>query len=188
MDTALIVFIVGTIASFLPMYWMALRLLGRKRARATKAQVSTRAVGVPAERREFLELLRQEAAQRAVSVLREAIEEARYAAHRPHGEYHAIDMRTRQSLSDTARLVDSLFQRELRIAFRDAIEAMTTATSASVAQAASTATIAIVAFERAAGSTHSAPAPELQRPQSLWSTLLSRGRGWIGAGGVSATA
>ena len=188
MDTALIVFIVGTIASFLPMYWMALRLLGRKRARAKKAQVSTRAVGVPAERREFLDLLRQEAAQRAVSVLREAIEEARYAAHRPHGEYHAIDMRTRQNLLDAARLVASLFQRELRTAFSEAIEAMTTATSTSVGQAANTATIAILAFERAINSNYSAPMPEQQRPQNLWSTLISRGRGWIGAGGVGATA
>jgi hypothetical protein len=186
-DTALIVFIIGTVVSFLPMYWIALRLLGRHRARAKRMQVSTRE-SVPAGRREFLDLLRQEAAQRAISALRDALDEARHSADRRHGDYHAIGARTRQSLDDAGRLVDSLFQRELRASFREAIDAMAIATPGSIEHAASAANTAILAFERAIHAARSPVTTEQPRPQSLWSLLRNRGREWIGAGDVRATA
>ncbi len=190
MDTALIVFIIGTVASFLPMYWVALRLLNRQRARAKQMSAPAVAGGVSAGRREFLDLLRQEAAQRAISALQDALDEARYAADRPYDHAHALSARTRQSLLDAGRLVDSLFQRELRNVFRDGMEAMTSATSTpiSIRHAVAAASAAIMAFERAIEAGRLASAPEARRPQSLWSTLVSRGRGWVGAGDVSAAA
>lgn len=188
MDTALIVFIIGTVASFLPMYWVALRLLGRKRARAKRMIAPVKSSGVPAGRREFLDLLRQEAAQRAIAALHDALDEARYAADRAHADDQAIGARSRQGLHDAGRLVDSLFPRELCLSFRTAIEAMTTATAGSARHAADTAIEAIAAFENAIDPAHGSRRSATQRPQSLWSTLINRGRAWFGAGEVRATA
>lgn len=187
-DTALIVFIIGTVASFLPMYWLALRLLGRQRRQAAAKRVPARIGSVPAGRREFFDLLRHEAALRAIAVLREAIVEARLAAAGPDGDHHALSARTRQSLHDAGRLVDSLFTRELCRTFRDGVESMMTATSGSIGQASVAATAAIAALERVIDAGRPAVAAERAHKRGFLAALRDWRRGWLRAGDVGATA
>jgi hypothetical protein len=185
-DSALIVFIVGTAASFVPMYWVASRLMGRRRAPA-KVGARLRLTGNdPAGRGEFMELLRQEAANRAVSVLRDALVEARIAAHEAFGDRLALSARTRQSLEETRRLVDSLFPNDLREAFGRGLETLASATSESIGAATATMAAVISAFERAleAGTTKPARASGF----GVWNAIRQRGRGWIGAGDVGVAA
>lgn len=188
MDTALIVFIVGTVASFLPMYWIAVRLLGRQRRRVRSRMAVAPGAAEPAERREFLDLLRQEAAQRAVAILREALIEAQGATDQAHGAQNALSAATRQSLHETGRLVDSLFPGQLRGTFREGIELLMTATSGSIGAAAGAATVAIAAFERALeGGAIGKPAVSSTKP-GLIGALHNRTRGWGGARDVGAAA
>ena len=181
MDTALIVFIIGTVASFLPIYWLALRLLGRQRKRVRPRRMQPIASGAPAGRREFLDLLRQEAAQRAVAVLTDALGEAQYAAGRSRSERQVLTGATRQSLQEIGRLVDSLFSRELRKSFRDGVDALMSATSSSVEAALPVAAGAVAAFERAlaADKPSAAVTPSKLSP---WAALRVRWAGWSGNG------
>lgn len=187
MDTSLIVFAVGTAASFAPMYWIASRLMGRRRI-STKAGARTPlAGGDPAGRGEFMDLLRQEAANRAVAVLRDALIEARVGAHDAFGDELALSARTRQSLEETRRLVDSLFPNELRHAFGRGLETLSSATSESIGTATATTTAAIAAFEKSL-SDGSTPAVRATSIRGFLQSVRSRGRGWIGAGDVGVTA
>lgn len=181
MDTALIVFTAGTAASFIPLYWLAMRLSARwgRPARA----VTNRAPELNG-RREFLDLLRREAASRAVALLREALLEARLAA--DHADDGALSAETRRSLTETGRLVDSLFTRELTEAFRNGAEALAIASSTTIGAANMACTTAITAFERALEGemARATSAPRRAR----WSGLLYKSRGWVGTGGMRAAA
>lgn len=180
MDTALIVFTVGTVASFLPLYWLAIRFSRRW----TRPAVVTQTVRTdPPGRREFLDLLRREAASRAVAVLHEALVEVRLTADHGHG---ALSAEMRRSLVETGRLVDSLFARELREKFRVGAEALAFATSSTLGAASVASASAIAAFERAL---------DVEADRTPTSThrgglggLLQKGRGWIGVGGIRAAA
>lgn len=187
MDTSLIVFAVGTAASFAPMYWIASRLMGRRRISAKVGARAPAANRDPAGRGEFMDLLRQEAANRAIAVLRDALVEARVAAHDAFGDGLALSARTRQSLDETRRLVDSLFPNDLRLAFGRGLETLASATSESIGTATATTAAAIAAFERALadGQTRAARAPS---SRGLWQSIRSKGRGWIGAGDVGVAA
>ena len=187
MDTALVVFALGTAASFAPMYWLASRLMGRRRGTAKVGARLPLAGGDPAGRGEFMDLLRQEAANRAVAVLRDALLEVRLAAHEAFGDGLALSTRTRQSLDETSRLVDSLFPRDLQEAFGRGLETLTSATSESIGTATATTAAAITAFERAleTGPKTSARTPS---DQGLWTSIRHKGRGWIGAGDVGVAA
>lgn len=177
MDTALIVFTVGTAASFVPLYWLALRLSARWKRPRTRPQVAL----VRAEqsgRREFLELLRREAATRAVAVLHEALEEARVATDREGGGA-GLSAEMRKSLAETGRLVDSLFQDELREKFSAGAEALAAATPRTISAASVVSNSAIVAFEVSL-------APRARKP-SAPERRVGSGRGWS-AGGARAAA
>lgn len=180
MDSALIVFTVGTVASFLPLYWLAIRF-SRRWARPVVAAATQRAD--PPGRREFLDLLRREAASRAVAVLHEAVVEIRLAADHGHG---ALSAEMRRSLAETGRLVDSLFARELREKFRVGAEALAFATSSTLGAASVASASAIAAFERALD-VEPDRAPASPRRAGLGG-LLHRGLEWMGAAGIRAAA
>jgi len=180
-DTALIIFTAGTAASFLPLYWMASRLTARSRR-----AVPIRAAGEPAGRREFFDLLRREAASRAVTVLHEALVEARLTADHEIDADGALSLETRKSLDETRRLVDSLFAGELREIFRHGVETLSAASSSTIGTASATITNAIIAFERALEG--HAERPRAAPRRATWSGLLHRARGWIGAGDDRVTA
>lgn len=182
MDTALIVFTVGTVASFLPLYWLAIRF-SKRWNKPSVAKPAGRAE--PPGRREFLDLLRREAATRAVAVLHEALVEARLTADRG-GVVCALSTETRRSLAETGRLVDSLFARELREIFRRSAEALVTASSGTIGAASVASTSAISAFERALDV--ETPRPPVPSRHAGWGGVLNKGRGWIGAGGMRAAA
>jgi len=182
-DTALIVFTAGTAASFLPLYWLAIRLSARwgRPAAATKARRSE-----PLGRREFLDLLRREAASRAATVLHEALVEARLTA--DHGRAGgALSGETRRSLAETGRLVDSLFARDLGETYRQSAEALAAASSSTIGAASVASASAIAAFERALDGDPER-VPDSTRRNS-WSGLVRKGgRAWTGASGVRAAA
>lgn len=187
MDTALIVFAIGTAASFVPMYWLASRLMGR---RTIPAKVGVRlpfAGGDLAGRGEFMDLLRHEAANRAVAVLRDALIEVRLAAHETSGDDLALSARTRKSLDETRRLVDSLFPSDLQEAFGRGLETLATATSETIGTASATTAAAIAAFERSLEPSP-AKAPRALPGRGLWASIRHKGRGWFGAGDVGVTA
>lgn len=188
MDTALIVFAVGTAASFVPMYWIASRLMGRRRGPAAISARPMQAGNDPAGRREFMDLLRQEAANRAVAVLREALVEVRLAAHEAFGDRIVLSSRTRQSLDETRRLVDSLFPGDLREAFERGIETLTAATSTSIGVATATTAAAIAAFEQALAGREARPAVRAPSLRGLWGAVRGKRRGWVGAGDVGVAA
>ena len=181
MDTALIVFTAGTVASFIPLYWLAMRLSARwgRPARAASAWAPELS-----GRREFLDLLRREAANRAVALLQKALVEARLAA--DYADEGALSAETRRSLDETGRLVDSLFARELTEAFHRGAESLAIASSNTIGAASVACSAAITAFERALDSqmVRATTAPRRAR----WGGLLQKGRGWIGAGGLRAAA
>jgi hypothetical protein len=181
LDTALIVFTAGTAASFIPLYWLAIRL-STGWSRPARA-VTTRAPELNG-RREFLDLLRREAASRAVAALHEALVEARMAA--DHTDEGALSAETRRSLTETGHLVDSLLARELTEAFRHGAEALAIASSTTIGAASKAGTAAISAFERALDGemVRLSKAPHRAR----WGGLLHRGRGLVGAGGLRAAA
>ncbi len=180
MNTTLIVFTVGTAASFLPLYWLAIRF-SRRWSRPAATTIPVRAE--PPGRREFLDLLRREAASRAVTVLHEALVEVRIMA--DHGQ-GALSVEMRRNLADTGRLVDSLFPRDLREKFRHGAEALAFATSNTLGAASVASASAIAAFERALD-VEPERAPVVRRRPGL-SGLMQKGRGWIGAGGMRAAA
>lgn len=180
MDTTLIVFTVGTAASFLPLYWLAIRF---SRRWSRPAVTATTARAEPPGRREFLDLLRREAASRAVAVLHEALVEVRLRADHGHG---ALSVEMRRSLADTGRLVDSLFPRDLREKFRQGAEALAFATSNTLGAASVASASAIAAFERALD-VEPERAPAARRRPGLGG-LMQKGRGWIGATGMRAAA
>ncbi len=187
MDTALIIFALGTTASFAPMYWIASRLMGRRRRRARVDAKLPFTGGDPAGRREFMDLLRHEAASRAVAVLRDALVEVRVAAHEAYDDRLALSARTRQSLDETGRLVDSLFPRELQEAFSRGLDTLASATSNSVGTATATTAAAIAAFERTLADDRARP---VRAPSSrgFWTSIRQKGRGWIGARDVGVAA
>ena len=187
MDTALIVFAIGTVAGFVPMYWLASRLMGRRRAPAKIGAKMSLGGGDPAGRGEFMQLLRREAGSRAVAVLRDALIEARIAAHETFDDRLALSLRTRQSLDETRRLVDSLFSSDLREAFGRGLETLASATSESIGTATATTAAAISAFERALESGAMRPA-RTPAGHGLWTLSRHKGRGWIGAGDVGVAA
>ena len=180
MNTTLIVFTVGTAASFLPLYWLAIRF---SRRWSRPAVTSTPVRAEPPGRREFLDLLRREAASRAVTVLLEALVEVRIMADHGHG---ALSVEMRRNLADTGRLVDSLFPRDLRDKFRQGAEALAFATSNTLGAASVASASAIAAFERALD-VEPERVPAVRRRPGL-SGLMQKGRGWIGAGGLRAAA
>lgn len=180
MDTALIVFTVGTAASFLPLYWLAIRF-SRRWVRPAVAVPAMRTD--PPGRREFLDLLRREAASRAVAVLHEALVEVRLTADHGHG---ALSAEMRRSLVETGRLVDSLFARELREKFRQGADALAFATSSTLGAASVASASAIAAFERALDvEPDRVPA---SRHRAGLGGLLHKGREWMGAVGIRAAA
>jgi hypothetical protein len=181
-DTALIVFTIGTVASFLPLYWLAIRLSVRWNRPAATTITGTIE---PPGRREFLDLLRREAASRAVAVLHEALVEARLTADHGGGR-GALSAEMRRSLAETGRLVDSLFTRDLREKFRQGAEALVAASSSTIGAASVASTSAIAAFEHALDS--DAGRASASQRRIGWGGLLHKGRGWIGAGGVRAAA
>jgi len=185
-DSALVVFIIGTAASFVPMYWVASRLMGRRRKPASVGARFKPTGSDPAGRGEFMDLLRQEAASRVVSVLRDALVEARIAAHEAFDDRLALSTRTRQSLDETRRLVDSLFPNDLREAFGRGLETLATATSESIGAATATTAAVISAFERALDAGSIKPA-HATRP-GWWNAIRHKGRGWLGAGDVGVAA
>ncbi|HWV82681.1 MAG TPA: hypothetical protein VNZ50_14720 [Hyphomicrobiaceae bacterium] len=180
MDTALIVFTVGTAASFLPLYWLAIRF-SRRWARPAVVVPTVRTD--PPGRREFLDLLRREAASRAVAILHEALVEVRLTADHGHG---ALSAEMRRSLAETGRLVDSLFARELREKFRQGADALAFATSNTLGAASVASASAIAAFERALD-VEPDRAPASAR-RAGFSGLLHKGREWIGMAGIRAAA
>lgn len=184
MDTALVVFVIGTVAGFMPMYWVASRLMGRRRRPAKVDAKLSLGRADPAGRGEFMQLLRREAGNRAVAVLRDALIEARLAAHETFGDRLALSARTRQSLDETRRLVDSLFPSELREAFGRGLETLASATSESIGTATATTAAVIAAFEQAL---EDGPARPARAPSNggFWRTIRDKSRGWIGAGDVS---
>jgi hypothetical protein len=186
-DTALIVFGIGTITSFVPMYWIASRLMGRRRTPAKVDATLSLSGGDPAGRGEFMQLLRREAGNRAVAVLRNALIEVRLAAHETFGDRLALSARTRQSLDETRRLVDSLFPTDLREAFGRGLETLASATSESIGTATATTAAVIAAFEQAL---EDGPARPARGPSdiSFWRAIRDKGRGWIGAGDVGVAA
>ena len=187
MDTALIIFTVGTAASFLPMYWIAMRLTSR---RTKPVAIARKAAGDPSGRREFLDLLRREAASRAVAVLHEALVEARLTADQMPGGPSAISAQTRRSLDETGRLIDSLFSSDLREIFRNGIETLTAASATSIGAVTSTITAAIAEFERSLdGGGEGSPASVRPRTRrALACAEPSRRRGGLGGGNVGAAA
>lgn len=187
MDTALIVFAIGTAASFAPMYWLASRLMGRRRIPAKAGGRLPFVGGDPSGRGEFMDLLRQEAANRAVAVLRDALIEVRLAAHEAFGGDLALCARTRQSLDETRRLVDSLFPNDLQEAFGRGLETLASATSESIGTASATTAAAIAAFERSLDAGPAKPARVLPG-HGFWTSIRHKGRGWIGAGDVGVAA
>ena len=186
MDTALIIFALGTIASFAPMYWIATRLMGWRNRRA-RAGVRLPNAGDAAGRREFMDLLRQEAGNRAVAVLRDALVEARVAVHEAHDDRLALSARTRQSLDETGRLVDSLFSPDLREAFRSGLETLASATAQSIGTATATTAAAIAAFERVLEADRIRPTRAPAR-RGVWASIRQKGRGWMGVRDVGVTA
>lgn len=187
MDTALIIFALGTAASFAPMYWLATRLMGRRRRRVRNDSRLPLIGGDPAGRREFMELLRHEAANRVVAVLRDALVEARRAVHEPYGDRRGLSARTRQSLDETRRLVDSLFTKDLREAFSRGFETLASVTSESIGMATATTAAAIAAFERALEDDRAQPV-RAPSGRGFWTSIRRKGRGWIGAGDVGVAA
>ena len=187
MDSALIVFTIGTAASFVPMYWVATRLMGRRRKPAKVGARLKLAGADAAGRGEFMDLLRQEAANRAVAVLRDALIEARIAAHETFGGRFALSDRTRQSLDETRRLVDSLFPGDLREAFGRGLETLASAKSDSIGAATATTTAAIAAFEQALLARPTNPT-RASSSRGFWNAIRQKGRGWIGAGDVGVAA
>jgi hypothetical protein len=186
-DTALIVFAIGTAASFAPMYWLASRLMGRRPVPAKVGVRSPFAGGELAGRGEFMDLLRKEAANRAVAVLRDALIEVRLAAHEAFGDDLALSARTRQSLDETRRLVDSLFPGDLQEAFGRGLETLVSATSETIGTASATTAAAIAAFERSLEASP-AKAPRALPGRALWTSIRHRGRGWTGASDVGVAA
>jgi hypothetical protein len=139
----------------------------------------------PPGRREFLDLLRREAASRAVAVLHEALVEARLTADHGSGR-GALSMEMRKSLAETGRLVDSLFAPDLRDKFRQGAEALVVASSSTIGAASVASTSAIAAFERALeGETGRAV---VSQRRIGGGGLLRKGRGWLSAGSVRAAA
>lgn len=187
MDTALIVFAIGTVAGFMPMYWLASRLMGRRRTPARVDVKMPLCRDDPAGRGEFMQLLRREAGSRAIAVLRDALIEVRLAAHETFGDRLALSARTRQSLDETRRLVDSLFPSDLREAFGRGLETLASATSESIGTATATTAAVIAAFERALDD---GPARPARAPSNsgFWKAIRDKGRGWIGAGDVGVAA
>ncbi|MBN9264985.1 MAG: hypothetical protein J0I75_10565 [Hyphomicrobium sp.] len=184
MNSTLIVFTVGTAASFLPLYWLAIRFSARWNQPAAAA---VKARAEPPGRREFLDLLRREAASRAVAVLHEALAEARLTAdYRGHGD-GGLSAETRKSLDETGRLVDSLFARELREKFWQGSEALAFASSSTLGSASVSCTSAITAFERAL-SGDSERAPVSRRRAGWLGGLLSKGRALTSVGDARAAA
>jgi hypothetical protein len=181
LDTALIVFTVGTAASFIPLYWFAIRLSARW-GRPSRA-VATRAPELNG-RREFLDLLRREAASRAVAALHVALVEARMAA--DHADEGTLSAATRRRLTETGHLVESFFARDLTEAFRHGAESLAVVSSTTIGTASMAGTAAITAFERALDGevVRASSAPRRAR----WSGLLLKGRGWLGTGGLRAAA
>lgn len=117
-DTALIVFVIGTAASYLPLYWGLNRLkLVRIRRREARRQSTSTAYA----NREFLDLLRREAAARASTILRKALLEAQAPARTANGRDAALREETRQSLEEAKDLVGSLFAGHIHKAYAAAV-------------------------------------------------------------------
>ena len=180
MDTTLIIFTVGTAASFLPLYWLAIRF-SRRWSRPAVAAPAVRAD--PPGRREFLDLLRREAASRAVTVLHEAVVEIRLTTDQGHG---ALSAEMRRSLVETGRLVDSLFARELREKFRQGADALAFATSSTLGAASVASASAIAAFERALD-VEPDRVPTARQRAGIGG-LVHKGREWMGMVGIRAAA
>ncbi len=183
MNSTLIVFAVGTAASFLPLYWLAIRFSARWNRRAVTAPAVK---AEPPGRREFLDLLRREAASRVVVVLHEALAEARLATDYGSGVDSGISAETRRSLAETGRLVDSLFAREFREKFRLGAEALAMASASTMGAASVISTSAIAAFERALDGEPDRAAAARRR--AGWGGILNRGRAIVGIGGIRAAA
>lgn len=184
MNSTLIVFTVGTVASFLPLYWLAIRFSARWTRRAVAAPTATRSE--PPGRREFLDLLRREAATRAIAVLHEALVEARMTTDHGSGTVGGLSDETRQSLAETGRLVDSLFARDLREKFRLGADALAMATASTIGAVSVSSATTIAAFERAREGDWARAAAAKRR--GGFAGILSRSRGLVGAGSVRAAA
>lgn len=186
LDQILLVFVVGTSASFLPMYWLSARLLGHRRRPARLPARHPLAGSDPAGRGEFMDLLRQEVASRAVIALRDALVEAKHAAHDAPGDRVVLSPRTRQRLDETRWLVNALFPRDLREAYGRGLETVASATSQSIGTASAATAAANAAFEQAfrGGQSRTAPTPASRIGKSIRHKCLS----WIGARRVSVAA
>ncbi|HEX4894060.1 MAG TPA: hypothetical protein VFV47_12275 [Hyphomicrobiaceae bacterium] len=147
MDKTMLVFVAGTSISFFPMYWLLTRLLGNSRKPALAP--APLPVAGPTGRDEFMNLLRQEVAHRAIAVLSNALLEVKHAAQSAADRQAVLSVRTRDSLNETRLLVEALLPNDLRQAFARGLETITTAR----AQSMGAATVAIAAtheiFERA---------------------------------------
>jgi len=117
-DTALIVFVFGTAASYLPIYWGLNRL---KLVRVRQREARRQSTSTSHANREFLDLLRREAAARASAMLRKALLEAQVPARTANGRHAALREETRQSLEEAKDLVGSLFAGNIHKAYAAAV-------------------------------------------------------------------
>jgi hypothetical protein len=177
MDQTLVVFVVGTSVSFLPMYWLTAKLLGHRR-RPARSGRQPLAGGDSAARGEFMNLLRQEVASRAVMALRDALIEAKHAAHDAAGSRVGPSTRTRQRLEETRWLVNALFPLGPREAYGRGLETVASATSQSIGSASAAAAAAHAAFEQALRDRRSGPTRTAT--SQFWNSIWHKCLGWIG--------
>lgn len=119
MQIELLVFLIGSAASFPLLYW-ALNKLGWMRRPSWAAWLQRRAA--PEKNRDFLNLLRRETVLRANAILRDALVEAEASLQAGIPGDTVLRADTRQRLDDARQLIASLLPGNIQKTYNAAIE------------------------------------------------------------------
>jgi hypothetical protein len=129
LDNELIVFAMGSAASFWPLY-LGLRKVMSKHSKKPSVEVGRQPIS--SANRDFLKLLHREAILRANAVLRDALTEASISKRTVDGKNLGLCLLTRQRLEDAQQLIRSVSSSAAQKIYSTAIEEINTATSVTI--------------------------------------------------------
>lgn len=114
MEMSILMFLLGSAASYFPIYWALTRLLAYRKAKIQSNSVPS---ADDDARHQFLDCLRREAVTRVDAALNDAAAEVRLFMHDRNPASRLLDQDALGRLAETRRMVQSLFSADATAAF-----------------------------------------------------------------------
>lgn len=169
LDSHIIIFVAGTAASFLPLYWILSKFARRHPRHAVRR---SRSLPVQNGRSEFLDLLRREVIARVAVTLDAAIQDLQMTPAGASTGSAGLSDETRRRLADMSQLVGSLFAGDVRERFERHASLLYRASPGRRATLGDENAAIVAALQATMPTTTTSKRPNAAKPAKAWSAVL----------------